>query len=463
MSWKKVKIGDFLTRIKEPVRINDQDNYALVTIRMYHKGVIKRADVKGDFIKSSTLYSIKGNQFILSGIDARNGAFGIVPQELHGAVITNDFWTHEINSKVISLDYFYWFTTTPQFYDACIRASEGTTNRQRLQADKFYSFDVWLPSIPEQKEWVKKITELHNRIGVLNKELSNQQTYLQQLRQSILQEAVQGKLTQQNPTDEPASKLLERIKAEKQKLIASGKLKKEKELPPITEDEIPFELPDDWVWCRLGEIITVMDSGWSPACHEYPAEKEKWGVLKTTSVQEMYFLQNENKELPNSLTPKTQYEVNVGDILITRAGPFNRVGICCLVKEVRSKLIISDKIIRFHLVDKLLDQELITLCLNAGESKNFIESKKSGMAASQVNISQDNLKLTPIPLPPLSEQQRIVAKVQRLMQMANRLEQQVQQSQIQAQQLLQTVLKEAFSSNAKVYEENELITMAAEE
>jgi type I restriction enzyme S subunit len=264
MSWNKVKIGDFLTRIKEPVRIKDQDNYALVTIRMYHKGVTKRADVKGYFIKSSTLYSIKGNQFILSGIDARNGAFGIVPQELNGAVITNDFWTHEINSKLISLDYFYWFTTTPQFYDACIRASEGTTNRQRLQADKFYSFDVWLPSISEQKEWVKKIAELNKKIGVLNNELSNQQTYLQQLRQSILQEAVQGKLTQQNPTDEPTSKLLERIKAEKQELIAAGKLKKEKELPPITEDEIPFQLPKGWVWCRLSDITNLITKGSSP-------------------------------------------------------------------------------------------------------------------------------------------------------------------------------------------------------
>ena len=89
---------------------------------------------------------------------------------------------------------------------------------------------------------------------LLDKELDQQQTYLQLLRQTILQEAVQGKLTKQDPTDEPATELLKRIKAEKEKLIKAGKLKKEKELPPITEDEIPFELPEGWGWCRLEEV-----------------------------------------------------------------------------------------------------------------------------------------------------------------------------------------------------------------
>ena len=101
-----------------------------------------------------------------------------------------------------------------------------------------------------------EIVDEFERLEVINKrlltELDQQQTYLQLLRQTILQEAVQGKLTKQDPTDEPATELLKRIKAEKEKLIKAGKLKKEKELPAITEDEIPFELPEGWVWCRLG-------------------------------------------------------------------------------------------------------------------------------------------------------------------------------------------------------------------
>lgn len=175
----------------------------------------------------------------------------------------------------------------------------------------------------------------------------------------------------------------------------------------------------------------------------------------------MEYLENENKELPESLAPKSQYEVRVGDILITRAGPFNRVGICCLVKRTRSKLMISDKIIRFHLVSEIAALDFITLCLNVSDSKKFIESKKSGMALSQVNISQDNLKLTPIPLPPLTEQKLIVEKVESLIQHISQLEQQVATSQMQAQQLLQAVLKEAFAPT-KEYQLNETLTLAAE-
>lgn len=85
---------------------------------------------------------------------------------------------------------------------------------------------------------------------------------LKSVKQAILQQAIQGKLTEdwrkQNPNIEPASELLKRIKAEKEKLIKEKKLRKERPLPPITQEEIPFELPDDWVWCRLGEIITLI-------------------------------------------------------------------------------------------------------------------------------------------------------------------------------------------------------------
>src|SRR5205814_84561 len=92
----------------------------------------------------------------------------------------------------------------------------------------------------------------------ITSELTTQQTLITQLRQSILQEAVQGKLIKQNKNDEPASELLKRIKAEKEKLIKQGKLKKEKPLPPITENEIPYQLPEGWVWCRLGETIELI-------------------------------------------------------------------------------------------------------------------------------------------------------------------------------------------------------------
>ena len=151
------------------------------------------------------------------------------------------------------------------------------------------------------------------------------------LKQTILQLAVMGKLVPQDPSDEPASALLARIAAEKAQLIKEKKIKKEKPLPAISEDEKPFELPQGWEWCHLKDIITIMDAGWSPACPpESSPDIDTWGVLKTTAVQTLEYREYENKVLDKTKTPRPEYEVMVGDILITRAGPKNRVGISCL-------------------------------------------------------------------------------------------------------------------------------------
>ena len=269
---------------------------------------------------------------------------------------------------------------------------------------------------------------------------------IEQLKQTILQLAVMGKLVPQNPVDEPAIVLLEKIAEEKAQLIADKKIKKQKPLPAITDEEKPFELPSGWEWCNLLELITIMDAGWSPACPPEPSPSyEKWGVLKTTAVQSMNFLEYENKVLAENKEPRPQYEVNVGDILITRAGPKNRVGVSCLVQKTRPKLMISDKIIRFHLVESGMCERYISLCLNAGATAVYLEAAKSGMAESQMNISQDKLKAAPIPLCPVNEQHRIVAKVDELMALCEQLKARLTDAQTTQLHLADAVVENALT------------------
>ncbi|MCU7548141.1 restriction endonuclease subunit S [Chitinophagaceae bacterium LB-8] len=445
MSGRKVRIGDFLKRVKEPVKIIAQDEYTLVTIRMYHKGVVKRATVKGSSIKSSTLYSIKTNQFILSGIDARNAAFGIVPNELNGAVVTNDFWSHDINTNIIDLHYFYWLTTTSHFNEACIKASEGTTNRQRLQADKFYEFEVYLPHIEEQKELVKRFGFIKNKLQVLNDELNNQQSYLQLLRQTILQEAVQGKLTKRDEEDESASELLKRIKAEKQKLVREGKLKKEKELPPIADGEIPFELPKGWVWCRVGEVISLI-SGQHIEAHDY--NEVGVGVPYLTGPSDFGDL----KPVFTRWTEKPKVFAQKDDILITVKG--SGVGKLNLLHE--DNVAIGRQLMAIRTV--LIKRDFVKLFLASIYDK--LQDQKSGIAIP--GISREDILEKAFPLPPMNTQLQIIAKVEQLLQYINNLEQHIFNNQIQSQQLLQAVLKEAFEGTDKVHEENEILTIAAE-
>ena len=268
---------------------------------------------------------------------------------------------------------------------------------------------------------------------------------IDKLRQTILQLAVMGRLVEQDAKDEPTTQLLERVSNEKQRLIQSKVLKRTKSLAPL-ETSALSSIPESWLWVNLGDIISVMDAGWSPACPPRPADPEKWGVLKTTAVQVMKYQEFENKQLPENKTPKEQYEVRSGDILITRAGPKNRVGISCVVKETRDKLMISDKIIRFHLIETGLSEEYICLCLNAGETYNYLEQAKSGMAESQMNISQDKLKAAPVPLCPANEQHRIVQKVDELIALCDQLKERLNQASETRCQLAEAVVEKGLSA-----------------
>ena len=243
------------------------------------------------------------------------------------------------------------------------------------------------------------------------------------LRKSIFTLAVQGKLVHRIESEGLAADILKQAGVSEE--------------PP---EDVP-ELPTHWIWARLGSIATRMDSGWSPACIPEPAAEGEWGVLKTTAVQTLQYQEVQNKALPPNLEPRPEHEVMDGDILFTRAGPMNRVGILCVARPTRKKLIISDKIIRFHLVVGI-DPDFAALSMNAGFSSTVVEGLKSGMAASQVNISQPKLRSVPIPFPPLAEQRRIVAKVEQLMALVDALEQQLAASRATAANLLSALVAE---------------------
>ena len=272
------------------------------------------------------------------------------------------------------------------------------------------------------------------------------ETSLDTLKQTVLQLAVMGKLVPQDPKDETASELLKRVATEKALLVAKGKIKKDKSLAVLETDGL-YVLPANWQWTSLGSLVKLMDAGWSPACHETPShDHETWGVLKTTSIQTLKFLEYENKELPANLEPRPECEVSVGDILITRAGPKNRVGISCLVEKTRQRLMISDKIIRFHLVDGGMYDKYVALCLNAGVTAEYLEKSKSGMAVSQMNISQDKLRLAPIPACSAMEQHRIVAKVDELMALCDSLKADLGESRARQARLATTLIESALQA-----------------
>lgn len=151
----KLQVKDVLTRIKEPIELEDDVLYKRVTIKTKHQGVFLRDSEYGKDIGTKKQFFIKKGQFLLSKIDARNGAFGIVPDEVDGAIITGNFWTYEVNEEELNIELFYIMTSLPFFDELCKNSSSGSTNRQYLDEKKFLNQEITLPPIEEQNSFIE--------------------------------------------------------------------------------------------------------------------------------------------------------------------------------------------------------------------------------------------------------------------------------------------------------------------
>jgi type I restriction enzyme, S subunit len=158
--WTMVPLGEVLTKSEDWVPLEPKRQYNEVTIRLWGKGVMLRRQVIGAEIASSRRLRVRANQFILSRIDARNGAIGLVPESLDGAVVSADFPTFALNAARVFSPYLGWMSRTSAFVEICKKSSEGTTNRVRLQENRFLQKQISLPPLQEQRRIVARIEAL---------------------------------------------------------------------------------------------------------------------------------------------------------------------------------------------------------------------------------------------------------------------------------------------------------------
>lgn len=271
----------------------------------------------------------------------------------------------------------------------------------------------------------------------ISSELTHQLTLLKQLRQAFLREAMQGKLLPQDPRDEPAAQLLEKIKVEKQRLIQEKKIKKEKDLPPIVAGEVPFEVPEGWVWCRLGEVCQVK-------------------VGSTPSRQVKDYWQNghipwvSSGEVANNRITTTKERISQKGFDSTSLVLLPRKSVLVAMigqGKTRGQTAILD-------IDATINQNIAGLikyddALMSEMIWYFFLSRYEitrGGASGGNQPALNGVKISNIlfPLPPLAEQQRIVAKLNELMRYCDALEASIKSSQVQNEGLLQQVLREAL-------------------
>ena len=266
---------------------------------------------------------------------------------------------------------------------------------------------------------------------------------IKKLRELILELAVRGKLVPQDSSDEPASKLLERIAAEKAQLVKEKKIKKPKTLPEISEEEKPFELPEGWEWALFGDICSIERGGSPRPIKSFLTDSKdglNWIKIGDTDIGGKYITKTEERIKPEGLSKTRQ--VFPGDFLLTNSMSFGRP----YITQIDG--CIHDGWLRISPPDSIDKDYLYNLLSSPYVIRSF---KKSAAGAVVMNLNADKVRETIIAIPPTSEQYRIVAKVDELMALCDQLEQQTE-SQIEAQQTLVSVLLETLTT-AKNHDE----------
>ena len=238
----------------------------------------------------------------------------------------------------------------------------------------------------------------------------------QELKSSILQLAIQGKLVEQRPEEGTGEELYQQIQAEKKRLIQEGKIKKEKPLPEIAEDEVPFEIPEGWKWVRLGDVASVLGGKRIPAGRTLTTENTGYKYIRVSDMKNGSVSIDSLLYVPSDIYPSiSRYIINKEDVYITVAGTIGRVG--KIPQQIDGSNLTENA---DRLVFQFLDQDWLIRCLESQLIQQQIIDATTKVGQPKLAIKRIQELL--LPLPPVAEQKRIVAKIEELLLYLDRYE-----------------------------------------
>lgn len=316
--------------------------------------------------------------------------------------------------------YLYYYLQSNEFKDSFFGNITGIIGGVSIK--KLKGIVIPIPPLAEQKRIVAKIEELLPLIDHYEEAWTKLEEFNKRfpgdMQKSLLQMAIQGKLVEQRPIEGTGEELYTQIQAEKQALIKSGKIKKDKFLPEITDDEKPFDIPDSWKWVRLAELAKEKPSnGYSPKGVDYPTNVKNLTLSATTSG---YFKSDAFKYVDIEIDEDSKYWLKHNDLLIQRSNSRELVGTSCIYDGEDNAYIYPDLMMRIHFLDSV-NLRYLDYVLKSPETRKYYSSSASGTSESMPKINQGIVANTLIPLPPLAEQKRIVAKLEELLPLCERL------------------------------------------
>ena len=259
MSWKKTKISEFLTERKDRFKPDKANELGLPRIeKIDFGGTIYINNFKPT---KTGMILVKNGDLVISGINVEKGALAIYKGETD-ALATIHYSSYTYDKDKIDIDFFKWYLQSNIFKNIIKEQVKGGIKTE-IKPKTFINLEIILPDLTTQKQIASKLNKLEWNVKDLDFTCFCNKKLIYKLRQSILQDAIQGKLVPQNPNDEPASELLKKIKEEKEQLIKEGKLKREK-LNYNNINQVPYELPNTWQWCKFYEIANIASNLVSP-------------------------------------------------------------------------------------------------------------------------------------------------------------------------------------------------------
>ena len=436
--WKKVKIGDVCKIVKGATGIASAEpgEYPLVVTAVERK-TCSTFQFDCEAVCIPLVSSSGHGKKSLNNVHYQSGKFAL--GTILCAVIPN-------NSEELDARYLHQYL---QFYKdtALVPLMKGAANVSLSMKD-IAGVSIPLPPIKRQRELAEMFVTLQEKQKELFAELEKQAEYAKQLRHNILQEAIEGKLTadwrKQHPVqkgnpDYDTQALLGKIQAEKLETKSAPKT-----VAPIAKDEIPFEIPTNWKWVRLGDISLFSSAGKSFNCESREAIDDEWGIIKTNAITSGVFVESENKFYSKKCNNDVQTKIQMGDLLFCRAsGSKGLAGRSCVVEKISSNLLLSDKSIRIELAQGI-NKSLVNMLNNSQYGENYRLSLGTNKSTSMNNLTREQILNFRIPLPPTAEQKEIVARVEQHLQTITQLETQIATRETTTKQLMQSILKDAF-------------------
>lgn len=413
-SWKWVRIGDlFQHNTGKALNSSDKNgrSYEYITTSNVYWNEFKLDQLKQMLFTDEELEKCsirKGDLLVLEGGDVGRAAIWEYDFEMR---IQNHIHRLRPYGQVIIKYIFYIFL----LYKSIGYINGKGIGIKGLSANVLHNLLISLPPLPEQKRIVAKIEELlplvdryeqaWQRLEVLNSR------FPVDMQKSVLQLAIQGKLVPQLPEEGTGEDLFRQIQAEKQALIKAGKIKKEKPLPEITEDEIPFDIPDSWKWVRLASLCKSIADG----DHQPPPQVPNgvpFLVISNLSSGTIDFSSTRFVPIEYFKSLSLERIARKGDILFTVTGSYGiPVKVNCNIEFCFQR--------HMSLLRLMLDWDYLFYALKSPLVKGQCDAVATGTAQKTVGLN--SLRNLIIPLPPLAEQKRIVARLEELLPLCEKL------------------------------------------